>query len=140
MAPRTSKTPETKPAKSSAKARSAGKPTANSPAAAKPAKPALTVAEKAASAEGKVGTLRLKDLVDRAAAATGGKKPQVKKTVEATLAAMASALASGHTLVLPPLGKLRVAKSTGGAMTLKLRVPTGKVPAGKPLADDGEDE
>lgn len=125
MAPRTPKDTETKPA--------AAKPAAKS-------KPALKVVDEGTpSAPAKSGNLRLKDLVDSVAAATGGKKPEVKKTIEATLAAMGTALATGHSLVVPPLGKMRVAKATAGALTLKLRLADVSKAAGIALADDEED-
>lgn len=146
MAPRTPKDPEKKPAK----AKPGPKPVAVNPAAApvaRPAKPALKVVEKSSPATKQAG-LKLKDLVDQVAAATGTKKPDAKKAVEAVLAAMSAALKSGSDLALPPLGKLRVAKTTGSVLTLKLRQPDGDKPAGKParkpagktLADDGEDD
>jgi hypothetical protein len=75
------------------------------------------------------GGLRLKDLVDRVVAATGGKKAGVKEIVEATLVQMGEALQKGDTLNLPAFGKMRVARQGaegGGAMTLKLRQGGGK--------------
>ena len=72
--------------------------------------------------------LRLKELVDRVVAATGGKKKGVKEVVEATLLQMGEALKKGESLNLPAFGKLRVARAGaegGGAMTLKLRQGTG---------------
>lgn len=125
--PRTAKVSEKKAAKP-AKA-----------AAVKPAaKPAPKEAEAAAPALA-VGTVKLKDLVDGVTAATGGKKPEVRKTVEATLAALGEALATGKALTVPPLGKLRVVKNKGAALTLKLRIAEGAKAAGLALADDGED-
>jgi hypothetical protein len=138
MAPRTPKTPDDK---KPAKAANAEKPAAVSkakPAAGKPAKPALKVVE-AAAPEAKGGILKLKDLIDRVAGATGAKKPEAKKAVEATLSAMGEALATGKTLAVPPLGKLRVVKNTGPALTLKLRLAEGPKAKGLTLADDGED-
>ncbi len=140
MAPRTPKDPETKPAK----AKPAAKPAAPKAAAAKPAtsKPAAKPAARP-DAAAKTAGLKLKDLVDQVAAATGTKKPDAKPTVEATLAALAAALKTGADMTLPPLGKLRVVKlaEKGGAtmMTLKLRHGGGSKPGAKPLADDGED-
>lgn len=129
MAPRTPKDPETKPAKAAKAAK------------AKPAaKPSLKVVEaEAEAATAQVG-LKLKDLIDSVATATGGKKPDVKKTVEATLAALGEALATGKALSVPPLGKLRVVKNKGPALTLKLRLADGAKAAGLALADDGEDD
>jgi hypothetical protein len=142
MAPRTPKDTDKKPAKAKAEASPAAKP-AGKPAADRQAKPALKVVEKPA-AKAKAAGFKLKDLVEQVASATGSKKPDAKKAVEAVLTAMASALKSGSDLALPPLGKLRVAKTTGTVLTLKLRQAggetAGKTAGAKPLADDGEDD
>lgn len=107
----------------------------------KVAKPALNVAEDAAPGKAPAGSgLKLKDLVESVASATGAKKPEAKKAVEATLAALSAALQAGTDLNLPPLGKLRVARSTGSVLTLKLRTKAGEKAGAKPLADDGEDD
>jgi Bacterial DNA-binding protein len=132
MAPRTPKDPDQKPAKAP---RVAAKP---KPAADKPAKPALKVVE-AASLDAGGGAMKLKDLIDGVTESTGGKKPEVKKVVEAALSAMGEALATGKMLTLPPLGKLRVVKNKGPALTLKLRLADGAKAAGLALADDSED-
>lgn len=135
MPPRTPKSPDDKPAKPKPAAKA--KPVAASKPA-KPAKPALKVVEKS-EAKPTAAAMKLKDLVDAVSAATGGKKPEVKKTVEATLAAIGTALAAQTSLVLPPLGKLRVVKSAAGALTLKLRLADAARASGKGLAEDGED-
>ena len=90
--------------------------------------------------------LRLKELVDRVVAATGGKKKGVKEVVEATLTQLGAALQKGESLNLPEFGKMRVARAGtegGGAMTLKLRQGTGTGVRGKsakePIAA-GEDQ
>lgn len=78
--------------------------------------------------------LRLKELVDRVVAATGGKKKGVKEVVEATLTQLGAALQKGESLNLPDLGKMRVARAGtegGGAMTLKLRQGPGGGGKGK---------
>jgi len=71
------------------------------------------------------GTLRLKTLIDRVAASTGGKKKGQKEIVEATLTQLGLALENGEMLNLPGFGRVRVAKAQGAApgsaMTLKLR-------------------
>jgi hypothetical protein len=142
MAPRTPKDTEKKPAKAKPEgkpaAKVAAKPAAK-PAGVRPAKPALKVVEKAA-ASAKPAGLKLKDLVDQVATATGAKKPDAKKAVEATLTAIAAALKSGSDLTLPPLGKLRVAKTVGSVLTLKLRQAGEDKGAAKPLANTGEDD
>ena len=137
MAPRTPKDPDKKPAKVKPEGR---------PAAKAVAKPALKVVEKPAPGQApakvaaKAAGFKLKDLVDQVASATGTKKPDAKKAVEATLAAIAAALKSGSDLALPPLGKLRIARTTGAVLTLKLRTGAGEKAAAKPLADSGEDD
>lgn len=126
---RTPKDPEKKPA-----------PTETPAAKAKPAaKPALKLIEAEGDAASGQSVLKLKDLIDSVASATGGKKQDVKATVEAALAAIGEALATGKSLALPPLGKLRVVKNKGPALTLKLRLADGAKAAGLALADDGED-
>ena len=102
------------------------------------AKPALTVVEDTAP-EAKTGAMKLKDLIEAVATATGGRKPDVKAAVEATLAVLGEALATGKALTVPPLGKLRVGKNKGPALTLKLRLADSAKAAGLALADDGED-
>lgn len=103
---------------------------ANGPRAAK-AK-AAAVADPVVAGEGEgdaaakgVAGLRLKQLVDRVVAATGGKKKGVKEIVEATLLQMGEALKKGENLNLPAFGKVRIARQaaegTSGAMTLKMR-------------------
>lgn len=142
MAPRTPKETEktaakpekpAKPAKARPAAKAAAKPVPAAKATAKPASAAPAASDAAA------GTVKLKDLIDSVAAKTGGKKPEVKAAVEATLAALGEALATGKALAVPPLGKLRVVKNKGPAMTLKLRLADGAKAAGLALADDGED-
>jgi Bacterial DNA-binding protein len=131
MAPRSPKETQTKPAKTE-------KPAKAKPEAAKVAAqaPEATAVETAVAS---AGQMKLKDLIDSVAAKTGGKKPEVKAVVEATLAALGEALATGKALVVPPLGKLRVVKNKGPALTLKLRLADGAKAAGLALADDGED-
>jgi Bacterial DNA-binding protein len=134
MAPRTPKDPEKKPARPA----KAEKPVPAAKPAAAAAKPALKVVE-AAAPEAPGSLVKLKDLLETVALATGGKKPEVKAVVEATLSALGEALATGKALAIPPLGKLRVVKNKGPALTLKLRLADGAKAAGLALADDGED-
>lgn len=93
-------------------------------------------------------TLRIKALIDRVAEVTGGKKRDVKETVEATLAAIGDALAKGEDLNLPGFGRARIARTAdrGGAsmMTLKIRRATSDAKdddgdAKVALADEGDD-
>lgn len=83
--------------------------------------------------------LKTRSLIEMVAAETGGKKPEVKKIVEATLAALGKALATGQHLTVPPLGKIKVAKDNGVALTLKLRLADEAKAAGLALADEDED-
>ena len=122
---------DTKPAK-------AAKPAKAEPVAEASVQPALAVVENAAP-DPKGAPMKLKDLIEAVASATGGRKAEVKATVEATLAALGEALATGKALAVPPLGKLRVVKNKGPALTLKLRLADGAKAAGLALADDGED-
>jgi hypothetical protein len=130
MAPRTPKSSDEKPVKA---AKSAKLRVENS-VAEKPVTATPNGADQA-----KAGTLKLRDLVEAVATATGTRKPAAKTSVEAVLAALGDALKSGSVLVLPPLGKLRVAKTAGTTLTLKLRLADAPKAGGKPLADDGED-
>ncbi len=132
MAPRMPKDTEQKAAK-------AAKPVARPKAAPATAKPDLKVVASPATPDPAVGVFKLRDLIDNVATATGGKKPEVKRAVEATLAALGEALATGKALTVPPLGKLRVVKNKGPALTLKLRLADGAKAAGLALADDAED-
>jgi nucleoid DNA-binding protein len=136
MAPRTPKDP----AKAPAQPKPAAKPAAKAAGAEKAARPAPKGGAKPANP---ASGLKLRDLIDSVATATGAKKSDAKITVEATLAALATALKSGADMTLPPLGKLRVVKlaEKNGAtmMTLKLRHGGGQNPGAKPLAEDGED-
>ncbi len=132
MAPRMPKDIEQKAAK-------AAKPAARPKAAPATAKQDLKVVASPATPAPVVGVFKLRDLIDNVATATGGKKPEVKKAVEATLAALGEALATGKALTVPPLGKLRVVKNKGPALTLKLRLADGAKAAGLALADDRED-
>lgn len=139
MASRPTKTAAEKSAKPAAKAKLAAKPAKS----ASPEKPDLKTVSKSNAKIG-AAAFKLRDLVEAVAASTGGKKPEVKQTVEATLSALAEALKRGDDLILPPLGRARVAKAAGkdgaAVMTLKLRLGGGgKADAKQPLADDGED-
>ncbi len=76
-------------------------------------------------AAGRGTALKLRELVNRVAEATGGKKKGVKEIVEATLAQLGAALDKGEELNLPGVGKVRVArladKDGRSMMTLKVR-------------------
>lgn len=82
--------------------------------------PAAPAADKVAAP-----VLRKKDFLDRVIAESGARKPDARAIAEATLKILGEALARGESLSLPPLGKLRVSRSTpdaGGArIVVKLR-------------------
>ena len=118
----------------------AAKPDLRKPAVPAP-KPVLVQPE-AAAITAKGATLKMKDLVGQVTVAAGGKKKGVKEIVEATLAALAAALARGDAINLPGFGRARVAhaedKAAGKPMTIKLKSGTGaqaKNPGKQGLAD-----
>ncbi|MES2434662.1 MAG: HU family DNA-binding protein [Pseudomonadota bacterium] len=85
-----------------------------------------------------VAMMKVKDLIDRVATASDQNKKDVRAIVEATLAELGKALEAGETLILPPLGRVRIANqksdATGQMMTLKLRRGGEKKP-GKNAAE-----
>lgn len=142
------------PAKKAPATKTAAKPAAKTAAKTTKAKAPVKIelvstapAETAAAEDTSGPQLRLKDLVEKVAEATGGKRPAVKEVVDAVLATMGAALDAGHALNLPPLGKARIARSkdgdAGAMLTLKLRRSSATKAAKKaekePLAEDGED-
>ncbi len=71
-----------------------------------PAKPAVKADAVAKPAE--VPVLRKKELIERVVARSGIKKKDAKPVIEAMLAVLGEALASGEDLNLQPLGKVMV--------------------------------
>ena len=69
--------------------------------------------------------LKLKDLHDRVAEKSGAKKKDIKPVVDAMLLVLGEALAAGESLILPPLGRLRVNRTkelvSGDVLILKLK-------------------
>lgn len=69
--------------------------------------------------------LQKKDFVDRVVAASGARKADARPIIEATLAQLGKALASGETLAVPPLGRARINlehdQRGGEIITLRLR-------------------
>jgi nucleoid DNA-binding protein len=89
--------------------------------------------------------LRKKGFVDAVTAASGQKKSVVRPVVEAVLAELGAALARGEALILPPLGKMIVARTRdrGAADVLTLKLRRGKPgaaaePGAEAEAEDGE--
>jgi nucleoid DNA-binding protein len=128
------------------------KPTAKpGPKGAAAPKPKTAPAEAAAapgaeaasrSADGdRAGALKLRELVVRVSEATGGKKKGVREIVEATLAALGSALEKGEELNLPGVGKVRVAKSVdrAGRATMTLKVRSAGAPKPKEALAEAEE-
>lgn len=149
-------TPAKKPAAKPAAAKTATKATAKPPAKALPARaepkaeklPKPERAPKPEASKPTAGaTLKARDLIARVAEATGGKVKDIKPMVEATLAELGKALDAGETLVLPPLGKLRITppKGEGATGPMKLKLNRGgaaggrKNPEKEALAEGGED-
>lgn len=124
-AAKTATKPPSKPAAKKPAPKPAAKPAVSPAVAVKVAEDATSKpkAAKPAVVDGPV--LRAKDLVARVAEATGAKVKTVRPLVEATLAELGKALDLGHTLQLPPLGKLSVSprksESDTGPIKLKLR-------------------
>lgn len=120
--------------KPAAAPKSAAKAPAAKAAAAKPAaaaaKPARARPAKAGQRKSQGGAadrpvLKLKELVDRVVERAGAKKKDAKPVVEAMLAILGDALAAGESLILPPLGRVRVNRTkeaaNGAMLTIKLK-------------------
>jgi DNA-binding protein HU-alpha len=88
--------------------------------------------------------LKKKELVELVVERTGVKKRDAKPSVEAALAILGEAIASGREMNLPPLGKIRINRSADNGNTkvtiCKIRQSTGKDEneSGDPLAEAGE--
>lgn len=132
------------PKTAAAKPTAAKAPSAKSGAAKTPIRPAAKLVANTAPTDDpaarsaprvptKGATLKARDLIARVAEVIGGKPKDVKAMVEATLAELGKALDAGETLVLPPLGKLRItpAKAEGGHGPMKLKLKRGAMAGGK---------
>lgn len=102
-------------------------------------------AKRTVTGEGAKVATRLKELTDRIVAATGVKRKDAKPLIEATLKHLGEVLDAGESLILPPLGRLRVSRTksdeSGDILTLKLKRPGAKPeekPAAQGLAEDVE--
>lgn len=90
--------------------------------------------------------LKKKEFLDRAIEKSGLRKADAKAAVDATLAVLAEALAKGEEIILPPLGKLKVAREKdhpkGRILMLRLQmIPGGADEFGggtEPLAEAGD--
>lgn len=89
--------------------------------------PAPVAAPVAAKVARPAEVLKLKTLIAQVVEASGGRKKGTREIVEATLAALGTALSQGKHLNLPPLGKAKVGRQKGVAgddgelIVLKLR-------------------
>ncbi|PTX55765.1 DNA-binding protein HU-alpha [Litoreibacter ponti] len=115
-------------------------------AAAKTAPKAKVVATKAPATAPDVpgmDPLTKKELVERMVAQSGMKKGDARRALEATMGVIAGALREGRDMNLPPLGKIKIARSketpNGKLVVLraKLKEPGGAAPK-DPLAEAAE--
>lgn len=99
------------------------------------ARPAPKPAPTEADADTGAAALRKKDFVERVLEAAGAvNKAQAKAVVDHVLAELGAALAKGESLILPPLGKLKVTKRAekagAGHVTVKVKTSTGHADKG----------
>lgn len=84
---------------------------------------------------------RKKELVERVVARIGVKKRDAKPVVEALLSVLGEALADGRSLVLPPLGRVRINRekklANGRVIVAKIRQTDPPLKAGFAPSDDG---
>lgn len=76
------------------------------------------------ASESPVVLVKKKDFVERVVAVSGAKKAVARGMTEAVLRVLGEALSQGESLILPPLGKLRVAKHIDktGAEVLQIKL------------------
>lgn len=88
------------------------------------------------SGDAPVVLIKKKEFVERVVAVSGAKKAVARDLSEAVLRVLGEALSNGESLILPPLGKLRVAKHidrTGAeVLQIKLKRSTGEADAKNP--------
>lgn len=105
----------------------------------KGARPAPRVVTPRAVASGE--QVRKKDFVDRVAAASGARKPDVRKVVDATLALIAERVGAGDELILPPFGRVRMVKEKDNGKAriaiLRVHIASGEDEGGN-SPDDGD--
>ena len=133
----TTRAASTKP---KAAAKTAAKPTAAvSVVTAKTAEPQTSQTATPAGAKPDAPELTKKEMVERMVAASGMKKGDARRALEASMEAVAQALREGYNLSLPPLGKIKIARTKdtpNGKMVVlrtKLKDPAKAVPK-DPLA------
>lgn len=93
--------------------------------------------ETVAMAEGAALLVKKKDFVERVVAVSGAKKAVARDLTEAVLQVLGEALSKGEGLILPPLGKLRVAKTNdkSGAEVLQIKLKRPGPDAGTKKAE-----
>lgn len=88
------------------------------------------------------GVVKKKDFVERSALRSGVKKAEARAAIDAALAVLAEALDRGEDLVLPPLGRLKVARAKvgpkGKQLILKLSLPKNEENALQGVAEGGD--
>ncbi|MCF6316628.1 MAG: HU family DNA-binding protein [Marinosulfonomonas sp.] len=117
--------------------RAAGKP-ASAPAATAKA-PVAPAAKAPVTAVAGPPVLRKKELIERVVARSGIKKKDAKPTIEAMLAVLGEALASGEELNLQPLGKVMVkrVKEQPNAKVMVCRIRQRKADAPSTVVNIG---
>ncbi|PTQ68963.1 DNA-binding protein [Celeribacter persicus] len=80
-----------------------------------------------------VATMKKKEFIDRVAEASGVKRGEARKAVEAALKELGDALQRGEELNLPPLGKMTVKRQQdgGGAYVIVARLRRSKTMLGE---------
>ncbi|WP_299958830.1 HU family DNA-binding protein [uncultured Roseobacter sp.] len=118
-------TSKTTPSKVTRTKKTAVKAKVTSAPPAKTAPPETAAPETPVTSADFANALRKKELVDRVVARTGAKKRDAKPVVEALLSELGEALADGRSLVLPPLGRVRINRekklTNGRVIVAKIR-------------------
>ena len=120
----------TKPKTSTVKAKkTTSRAVAPKRTALEPAKPAVS---KAKEQTGGASMVRKKELIGAVVARSGVKKRDAKPVVEALLAELATALAKGRGLNLPPLGRVKINRTremeNGRVIIVKMRQKDNAAP------------
>jgi nucleoid DNA-binding protein len=86
--------------------------------------------------------LTKKEMVERMVASTGMKKGDARRALEATMEAVAQGLREGYNLSLPPLGKVKIARTkdtpNGKMVVLRAKLKDPAVVAANAAAKDAE--
>ena len=84
--------------------------------------------------------LRKKDFVERVAKVSGAKKAVARDVAQAVLQVLTEALDKGETIVLPPLGKMRVTRTAANNCASVLHIKLKRGSADAPGAAAQKDE